>query len=326
MSDEHRAWGSLLSARDFAAITSVGFQPVGQVLGTSVVHLGYVSRGGRCSSSGSGRARTDLASAESGPFNLLLRKRNGVRRQVLARALEECQALGGDGIVGLRLTVSPFPAGGTEFTVQGTAVRARTDVRPAAPFTSQLTPPEFARLLLAGWVPTALVFGLALGARHDDQRTRSQTRRRVVGEVRTYSELVNDTRRDARSQLAQAVAAQGADGVVVAEMDLHLGERECPAQEGRHDHVAEATILGTAVATFARSPGLAGRPPLTIMRLNPAPPASANLRPDHAAPPPERTESEGGLIDRLSSAWAARQAAASVVSGGDSANVPRRAD
>jgi uncharacterized protein YbjQ (UPF0145 family) len=326
MSDEHRAWGSLLSARDFAAITSVGFQPVGQVLGTSVVHLGYVSRGGRCSSSGSGRARTDLASAESGPFNLLLRKRNGVRRQVLARALEECQALGGDGIVGLRLTVSPFPAGGTEFTVQGTAVRARTDVRPAAPFTSQLTPPEFARLLLAGWVPTALVFGLALGARHDDQRTRSQTRRRVVGEVRTYSELVNDTRRDARSQLAQAVAAQGADGVVVAEMDLHVGERECPVLEGRHDHVAEATILGTAVAAFARSPGLAGRPPLTILRLNPVPAATANLRPDRAAPPPERTESEGGLTDRLASAWAARQAAASVVSGGDSANVPRRAD
>jgi hypothetical protein len=28
-----KAWGSLLSAPDFAAVTSVGFRPVGHVLG-----------------------------------------------------------------------------------------------------------------------------------------------------------------------------------------------------------------------------------------------------------------------------------------------------
>jgi uncharacterized protein YbjQ (UPF0145 family) len=320
------AWTSLLSAQDFAAITSVGFHPVGQVLGAAVVHLGYVSHGGRCSGIGSHTSRTDLASAESGPFNLLLRKRNGVRRQVLSRAIEECQALDGDGIVGMRLSIKPFPAGGTEFTVQGTAIRARTDIRPATPFASHLSPPEFARLLRAGWVPTALVFGIALGARHDDIRTRSQTRRTTVTEVRGYSELVKDTRRDARSQLEKAVAGQGADGVVVADMTLHLGERECPAQEGMHDHVAEAAILGTAIAAFARPACLDGEAPLTVMHLNPAPIATAGLRPDSAPPPPARPESEGGLADRLSSAWAARRVSRSTISASDSASIARKAD
>jgi uncharacterized protein YbjQ (UPF0145 family) len=325
-SPQTAAWGSLLSAQDFAAITGVGFHPVGQVLGAAVVHLGYVSRGGRCSSRGNYTSRTDLASAESGPFNLLLRKRYGVRRQVLSRAIEECQELGGDGIVGMRLIIRPFPAGGTEFTVLGTAVRARCAIRPAAPFTSHLSPPEFARLLRAGWVPTGLIFGIALGARHDDSRTRGQTRRTAVSEVRSYSELVKDTRRDARSQLEKALGGQGADGVVVGDMTLHLGERECPSQEGRHDHVAEAAIMGTAIAAFASSPGLQGQAPLTIMHLNPGAVAATGLRPDRAPPPPERPESEGGLADRLSSAWAARRAARSTISGSDSANVPRRAD
>ncbi len=320
------AWGSLLSVQDMAAITSVGFQPVGHVLGAAVVHLGYISRGGKCSVMGTYVPGTNLASAESGPFNLLLRKRLGARQRVLSRVIEKCRELDADGIVGMTLSIRPFPAGGTEFTIQGTAVRARTEIRPAAPFTSHLSAPEFTRLLRGGWIPTALVFGVALGARHDDLRTRGQTRRRANTEVRSYSELVKDTRRDARSQLEKAVTAQGADGVVVGQMTLHIGERECPSQEGMHDHVAEATILGTAIAAFARSPRAGDQPPLTIMHLNPAAAAPAGLHPDSAQPPAERTDPEGGIADRLRSAWAAARAARSPVASSDSAGITKGTD
>jgi uncharacterized protein YbjQ (UPF0145 family) len=319
------AWGSLLSAQDFAAIASVGFHPVGHVLGAAVVHLGYVSRGGKCSSMGSYTARTDLASASGGPFNLLLRKHYGVRRRVLSRAVEQCQELGGDGIVGVTLSIRPFPAGGTEFTLQGTAVRARTGIRPAAPFSSHVSAQEFARLLRAGWVPTTLVFGISLGARHDDLRTRKQTRWKVTDEVRGYSRLVSDTRRDARSELEKAVADQGADGVVVNELSLHLGERECPKEEGRRDHVAEAAIVGTSIVCFDRSPEISGRAPLAIMSLNPAPAASAGLRPDDAPPPPP-PDPEGGYLDRLASGWAARRSSRSTLSFSDSTAVSKKSD
>ena len=320
------AWGSLLSAQDFAAVTSVGFHPVGHVLGTAVIHLGYASRGGRCSATGSYASRTDLASATGGPFNVLLRQRYGVRRQVVSRALEECRALGGDGIVGVTLSIRPFPAGGTEFMLQGTAVAGRTETRPPVPFTSHLSAQEFARLLRSGWVPTALVFGISLGARHDDMRTRKQTSRMATSEVRSFSELVKDTRRDARVQLEKAVAGQGADGVVVDEMTLHLGERECPAQDGLHDHVAEATILGTTIVSFGPPPAAAGRAPLTIMHLNPAPAATTGLRPDQACAPEPPPAEESGFLDRLSSSWAARRASRSIVSASDPTAITKKSD
>jgi uncharacterized protein YbjQ (UPF0145 family) len=321
------AWGSLFSAQDFAAITGVGFDPVGHVLGTSVIHLGYASHGGKCSGMGSYTSRTDLASAGSGPFSLLLRKRYGVRHQALSRAIEECRALGGDGIVGVTVSIRPFPAGGTEFTVQGTAIRARAEIRPAAPFSSHVSAPEFARLLRAGWVPTALVFGIALGARHDNKRTRDQTRWTATSEVRGYSDLVRDTRRDARKQLEKAVADQGADGAVVDEITLHIGDRECPTEEGMHDHVAEAAIMGTTITSFDRSPGTGERAPLTIMHLNPSPAAATGLRPDSAPPPPPQPDdSEGGFLDRLVSAWGARRASRSVLSYADSTTSSKKAD
>jgi len=320
-------WGSLLSAQDFAAIASVGFEPVGHVLGAVVAHLGYVTQRAKCSAIGTYTSGTDLASASTDSFNALLRKRYGVRRQALSRAIEECQALGGDGIVGVKLSIRQFPAGGTEFSLLGTAVRARTGIRPAAPFSSHLSAEAFARLLRSGWVPAALVFGIALGARHDDARTRKQARRKATGEVRGYSQLVRETRRDARVQLEQAVAAQGADGVVVDEMTLHIGERECPTEEGSHDHVAEAAIMGTAIAAFTPSPGADGQAPLTIMRLNPSATASTGLRPVTPPPEPEPPpDSEAGLPDRLLSAWAARRASYAFVAYSDSAGVSRKPD
>jgi uncharacterized protein YbjQ (UPF0145 family) len=321
-----RAWGSLLSVRDFTAVTGAGFDPVGQVLGTAVVNLGFVSRGGKCSSAGSYASRTDLASAQEGSFGRLLRQRYGARRRVLSRVIDECRELGADGVIGVTLSIRPFPAGGTEFTMRGTAVRARCDVHPEEPFTSHLSAQEFARLLRAGWVPATLVFGIALGARHDDKRTRQQTRLRATGEIPGYTAVIRDTRRDARSQLEKAVADHGGDGVVADQMMLHLGERECPAQEGSRDHVAEAAILGTAIVSFRGSEGTIDKPPLTIMRVNAATADTGGLPQEDAGEGWTQPESEGRLIDRISSGWSARIASRSIVSSADSAGVTKKAD
>jgi uncharacterized protein YbjQ (UPF0145 family) len=321
------AWGSLLSAQEFAAIASAGFDPVGNVLGTAVVHLGFGSQASRCSGTPSYTPRTDLASAASGPFNTMLRQRYGVRRLVLSRAVEECVALGGDGIVGLALTIRLFPAGGTEFTIQGTAVRARSGIRPAVPFTSHVSGQEFAALLRSGWVPAALVFGVSLGARHDDKLATSQTRLSAGNtEVRSYSALVKDTRRDARDQLEQVVADLGADGIVVDELTLQIGERECPTVEGGHDHTAEVSILGTSIVAFDRSSIAAGRPPLTIMRVNPSPAVPTGLRPVRPVEPSEPTVPDSGVLDRYLTAWAAKRAATGVYSARDSAAISRKTD
>ena len=101
-------------------------------------------------------------------------------------------------------------------------------------------------------MPAGLVLGIAIGARHDDWVTVTQTRWGSGNtEVQGYTDLVNATRHDARHQLELDVVRHGADGVVLQEMDVRVGEHECPVQEGRRDHVLEATIIGTAIARFA---------------------------------------------------------------------------
>jgi uncharacterized protein YbjQ (UPF0145 family) len=286
-------WGSALTADEFAAIRSSGFAPVGQVLGAAVYNVGYTG-GYACPAMGTGYGfggypgfggpySSVTATSSGGSFGSyapMVRTLYEARRMAIGRMTEECAALGGDGVVGVRLTIGSFPAGGLEFKAIGTAVRAPGPVRPRSPFTSDLSGQDFAKLILAGWVPTGLVLGIAIGARHDDWTTISQTSWGAGNmEVSGYTDLVNATRHDARTQLEQDVARHGAEGVVLQDMELRIGEHECPAQEGRRDHVAEATIIGTAVAAFDRRKAQAqGPPPLAIMSLDPQRRQAARVR------------------------------------------------
>jgi uncharacterized protein YbjQ (UPF0145 family) len=139
-----------------------------------------------------------------------------------------------------------------EFTAMGTAVRARSATRPTRVFSTHLPGQDVAKLVLAGWVPVELALGIAVGIRHDDWATRQQ-RTWTAGniEVAAHTDLVNQTRADARMLLQRRIATVGADGAVVSTMRLSTWEIE-PA-EGHTDHVAEATVVATAIAQFHRS-------------------------------------------------------------------------
>ena len=270
-------WGSALTSGEFAAIRSVGFEPVGQVFGAAVFGVAY-GDGYSC-------PRTSASSAEAvpvapsdqeaerdgqgpgrdeeGPLGPLVRAMDQARLTAVERLTAECAELGGDGVVGLRASRGSFLLGGQEFTAVGTAVRARGAEGGAAtgaargepaPFTSDLSGQDFAKLIMAGWVPAGLVLGVAIGACHDDWQTTRQTRRwsgnrEVVG----WTDVVNQSRRDARNRLGRDIRRLGAEGAVIARMQLRVSVRDCPAQPGRRDHIVEASILGTAVARFARS-------------------------------------------------------------------------
>ncbi len=265
---ESRTWGSALSTQEFAAITSAGFDPVGQVLGTAVFHIGYAGRWS-CSGAWSYFGGTEVSSSAYAPFSQLVQTMYGARRLALARAVAECAALGGDGIVGVKLRVGHFPAGGMEFTALGTAVRARSKTRPAQPFTSHVTGQEFGKLVHAGWIPTGLALGISIATRHDDWRTYGQLRWTAGNqEIDGYTQLINHARHDARNQLQRDAKAHGGDGIVVDEMELRIRERECPSYENQRDHIAEALFLGTTIVRFDNKHESAGPKSLTIMKLN----------------------------------------------------------
>jgi uncharacterized protein YbjQ (UPF0145 family) len=275
-------WSSALSTGEFAAIRSAGFQPVGQVLGAAVYNLGYTGYGyGYGCPSGvvfNSYSRTStwrpgytaLSSNRRSPYAALVQAMYDARHKAIDRMVAECSALGGHGVVGVRLTIGRFPAGGLEFHAIGTAIRAPGGVRLRRPFTSDLTGQDFAKLISDGVVPVGLVLGISIGSRHDDWMTRSQTRWSSGNtEIGGYTELVNMTRHDARGQLEKDVKRLGGEGVVLQEMDLRISERECPASEGARDHIAEATIIGTAITHFKRSSRKDERPSLAMLSLDP---------------------------------------------------------
>jgi uncharacterized protein YbjQ (UPF0145 family) len=274
---ESGTWGSALTTSEFAAIRSAGFEPAGQVLGAAVYNVGYTGGygcpGGWSSAflGGTVTSRTQVSSDGGwGSFGPLARTMYDARRKAIGRMLSECRALGGHGIVGVSLTIGQFPAGGLEFRAIGTAVRGVGAAPPGRPFSSDLSGQDFAKLITAGWVPVGLALGISIAARHDDWATRAATRWSAGNtEVAGYTELVNMARHDAREQLDADVQRQGADGVVIATNTLRVSHRECPAQEGRRDHIAEVTIIGTAIARFAEEPRPAPPDVLAVLSLDP---------------------------------------------------------
>jgi uncharacterized protein YbjQ (UPF0145 family) len=271
-------WGSALTADEFASVRAVGFQPVGQVLGAAVYNIGYTGGYGCPGAWGSNsfawapNARTQVSSQGGyGSFGPLVKTMYEARRTAIGRMVAECAALGGHGVVGVRLTIGSFPTGGLEFKAIGTAVMAPHAPRLRQPFTSDLSGQDFAKLVSSGWMPAGLVLGITVAARHDDWRTVGQTRWSAGNaEVQGWTDLVNDARHDSRQQLAADVHRIGGEGVVIANMDMRVRERECPAQEGGRDHIIEAVNIGTAIVRFkSKLSEQTKKSPLTIMSLDP---------------------------------------------------------
>jgi uncharacterized protein YbjQ (UPF0145 family) len=282
-------WGSALTADEFAAIRSVGFEPVGQVFGAAVYDAGAAS-GYSCPGSpgspGDGsppQPATDVSGRNgAGSFAPLVQAMEQARHMAISRLATECAQLGGHGVVGVHVSRGTFPLGGTQFAVLGTAVRAPgmgvrapgtaagTSGAEPPPFTSDLSGQDFAKLIGAGWAPVGLVLGISIGSRHDDRNTTRQSRWTSGNtEVAGWTDLVNQCRHDARRQLESDVSRLGADGVVIAAMPMRVRQRDCPVTVGRHDHIVEASLIGTAVTSFSLADDRRDSPPLTIMSLDP---------------------------------------------------------
>ena len=261
-------WTSALSTGEFAAIRSVGFEPVGQVMGSAVFHIGRSGRywgyhdclfpgAGYGFSFGNVGTAPVALSGKGSPAAALVGVFDSARRTALQRMTAECSALGGDGVVSAALTMAPFATQPNclEFKVIGTAVRAQGAVRPKHPFTSHLDGQGFAKLVASGWVPVELLVGMSIGVRHDDYRTQSQTYSWQNIEVTGWSQLIHEVRSDARRQLQRQGATQGGDGVIMASSELRVWRESCLRARNRsnseqEDHVAESTMVGTTIARF----------------------------------------------------------------------------
>ena len=279
-------WDSALSADGFTAVRSVGFEPAGQVFGAAVYYLSATA-GVSCPGTAARRLPRD-ASPEVPGRSLTTVPEQGIpgpaarialalydgRRTAIDRMAGKCANLDAHGIVGAALQVREIPAdsftaGAVEFTVIGTAVRASGCPPLAHPFATDLSGPDFARLVMAGWVPAGIALGISVAGLHDDLLTTSSGPWGTGNaEVPAYTDLMVQVRQDARSRLEQAVRGLGADGVVVSAMTLRVRSDACRAHPGGTDHFAEAVTTGTAVVRFAGRRKTAPLPSLAVLSLD----------------------------------------------------------
>jgi uncharacterized protein YbjQ (UPF0145 family) len=264
---------SLLSAPAAAALARIGLEPVGEVMGCVVMHLGWSGWG--CSAYNSwggglnniGYVPPEFSGQGSGAYQPYVQAVYNGYEQSLRRLLLEAQALGADGAVGIRWTQQSLDhLGNREFVAIGTAVRARAETRPAHLFATDLPGEDVAKLMLSGWMPVGLAIGVSVGIKHDDYYTRSQassfytSNREVVG----FTELVHGVRSDARAQFARRASRQGGDSSIVSRISLDTWESE---NNGHRDHLAQCFATGTTLATFDSRDRPAAAATLTVLPL-----------------------------------------------------------
>lgn len=262
---------SLLSVGGNTAIETVGFAPVGEVMGSCVMHLGFTGLGGCGYGYGYGSGQTVTsrrASATGGGYGPYVQTLDHGYATAIERMVTEAQQMGAHGVIDVRLTVDRRDTGAREFIALGTAVRGLVSPGapvPARPFTTELSGADVASALRGGWAPVTIVVAICVGVRHDDALTRNQVMTWSNTEVNGYTELVGTVRAEAREIFAERIGRSGADRAYVTDMKLNVWGIE--PGPGHRDHVAESIVIGGGLVSFTSGP--APTSTLTMLPLRP---------------------------------------------------------
>jgi uncharacterized protein YbjQ (UPF0145 family) len=227
-----RLFTSDLSVNEFLLVRQAGFRPVGLVLGSSVYHVGVQT--GRWSKN------MELDKLSAAMYH--------ARELAMTRMEAEAQALGADGVVGVRLEIDFKEYGNdlAEFIAVGTAVVA--DAPPPSgtwrnvkglPFTSDLSGQDFWTLIQSGYAPLGLVMGTCVYHIAHQGMLKSLGNVGQNTEITQFTEALYDARELAMSRMqaeAEALDAEGIVGVQLRSLSHRWG-----------GHTTEFFAIGSAV-------------------------------------------------------------------------------
>ena len=222
-----------LSVNEFLLVKQSGFEPLGLVLGSSIYHIGWQQAGWN----------------QSQELGVLTQAMYHARELAMTRMEEEADALGADGIVGVRLDIGRYEWGAdlAEFIAVGTAVRHREGKLHRAPngrpFTSDLSGQDFATLLRAGYRPAGLIMGNCVYhvGRQGMMASLKQMGRNV--EMPNYTQALYEARELAMERMQREADELQSGGIV--------GARIIERSHGWGSHVIEFFAIGTAVISVS---------------------------------------------------------------------------
>lgn len=233
LSHADKLFTSDLSINEFALLHGAGFAPMELVMGASVYHVGYQFTGLR----------------EQSELPVLTEATYRARWNAMARMQAEADALGADGVVGVRLDWRHVgEADHLEFIAVGTAVRYTA--KPGAyrrpngqAFSSHLSGQDLTTLLRSGFMPVAFVMGNCVyhvAVQGFMQNIKQMGRN---AEMPQWTQGNYEARELAMSRMqaeAERDAATGVVGVHFAISNYAWGH-----------HTVEFYVAGTAVRRFA---------------------------------------------------------------------------
>jgi uncharacterized protein YbjQ (UPF0145 family) len=224
-----------LSVNEFLLVREAGFRPLGLVLGSSIYHVGIqIARW-----------------SKNQELDVLSQAMYHARELAMTRMEAEADALGADGIVGVRLDVElkEFGSDVAEFIAVGTAVKAEPgagggDVvkwrnNKNQPFTSDLSGQDFWTLIRAGYAPLGMVMGTCV------YHVAHQRIASMIGnigrnvEIEQYTQALYDARELAMSRMQAEAEALHAEGIVGVQLRQH--------SHTWGGHTTEFFAIGTAV-------------------------------------------------------------------------------
>ncbi len=261
----HPLFSSDLSTKEFTLTRTLGYQPLSQVMGSSIYHVGWQY------------TRTYSYNPSEKELTTVSQAHQHAAQLALSRLDQEAALLKAHGVIGVRLTTRDYEWGANllEFTAIGTAIRLPNTPLPERPFLSDLSGQEFWTLLQAGYYPVGIATGfcsyyIALGSRLTRQLKSwlNWTNQEII----PFTQGIFTARNLAMSRLVSMARNFNAVGVVGMHVsfDRQLIEYETEYSGPHQDLALRFSVMGTAItAQRANHVIPSPKPTLTLTDLRP---------------------------------------------------------
>ncbi|HEX4462220.1 MAG TPA: heavy metal-binding domain-containing protein [Polyangia bacterium] len=244
-----RFFTSTFSVAETAVARLAGYEAVGQVMGSSIYHMGWAT----------------MASWSGGELTNVTHAQRHARALALGRLEEEAAILGAHAVIGVKLTVKGYEWSGElmEFTAIGTAVRLPRAAASNKPILTHLSAQELYKLELAGQWPLGIAMGNCTWYdRHCDCSSDGNWFNQLMT---GHTACIDQAQSLAIARFQTEIGVLGAHAAVGVELQRHFHQHEWSTSNPDREHTAfktEVLMIGTAVVR--KSPPTLPRPRLVL--------------------------------------------------------------
>jgi uncharacterized protein YbjQ (UPF0145 family) len=251
LSQREKFFTSGLSVSDFLLTRRYQVQPIAQVMGSSVYHVGWQ----RYPWQGGWGAGTILELGQ------LTNAWNDARARAVNRLDQEARLAGADAVIDVTFVTRGHDFlrgnGEIEIVANGTAVRLPGGVvaprADGAPRLSDLSAADFTLLHRSGYDPVGIVCATSVTYVVASRQTRQMTTggwltARPNAELTDFSQGVYAARENAISRAQYTAQQLGADGIVGVDLDVNVEIREYDSNDVKYkDLIVTVHVVGTGI-------------------------------------------------------------------------------